>query len=72
MIKINRLDTEIKESVLEIIEEEDGLTREELLLKYDFESEEEAGFIVSTLMDMGYITVNSKRQFIIRKDLNGA
>lgn len=67
MKHVDRVDSETKEEVLDLLDREDGLKREDIVSKGHFKSEEEAGEVVSNLMDLGYVTSTSDRRFILRK-----
>jgi hypothetical protein len=50
-----------------LLESEGGLRREDIVSKGHFKSEDEAGEVVSDLMDLGYITSTSDRRFVVRE-----
>jgi hypothetical protein len=67
MKQIDRIDPETREEVLDLLESEGGLRREDIVSKGHFKSEDEAGEVVSDLMDLGYITSTSDRRFVVRE-----
>lgn len=67
-IKVNRMPQEKKEKVLALLEE--GKTFEDLATHEIFEDKEEAGKIVSNLVDMGLVKISGREFITIKNNLS--